>query len=481
VCSPLLIEDFKINNMKSKDRKNRKLWGGRFKDSSSDVTEKISASIHFDSRLYDQDIRGSIAHAKMLNRIGILSDDELSEIVNGLNTIRREIEEGEFEFSSSLEDIHMNIEARLTERIGETGRKLHTARSRNDQISLDLRLYIRDRSEKIRLLIQNLISLLLDLAEVHVDVVMPGYTHLQIAQPVRFSHYLLAHAWALQRDYKRMQFFKKISNVLPLGSGALAGVNYDTDRDFLKEELGFDDLIYNSMDAVSDRDFVLDFLYFSSVLGMHLSRFCEDIVLWSSSEFGFLELSDRVTTGSSIMPQKKNPDIAELIRGKSGRLYGNLMSLLTTLKGLPLTYNRDLQEDKEPLFDSVDTVIVSLEGMYEILSTMGINSEAMAAAVFKNYSTATDIADYLSKRGIPFREAHEITGTIVRHCEEKGIDFFNIPVSTLREFSSHFDDDIKEFLNPGTSTERKLSEGSTSKASVEKQIAMLREFLGEVE
>ncbi len=481
MCSPLLIKDCTINDMKSKERKNRKLWGGRFKDASSDVTEKISASIHFDSRLYDQDIRGSIAHAKMLNRIGILSDDELSEIVNGLNEIRREIEEGEFEFSSSLEDIHMNIEAALTERIGETGRKLHTARSRNDQISLDLRLYIRDRSEKIRLLIHNLISLLLDLAEVHIDAVMPGYTHLQIAQPVRFSHYLLAHAWALQRDYKRLGFFYNIGNVLPLGAGALAGVNYNTDRNLVKEELGFDDIIYNSMDAVSDRDFVLDFLYFSSVLGMHLSRFCEDIVLWSSSEFGFLKLSDRVTTGSSIMPQKKNPDIAELIRGKSGRLYGNLMSLLTTMKGLPLTYNRDLQEDKEPLFDSVDTVTVSLEGMYEILSTMSINSDAMAAAVFKNYSTATDIADYLSKRGIPFREAHEITGTIVRHCEEKGIDFFNIPMSTLREFSSHFDDDIKEFLNPGTSTERKLSEGSTSKASVEKQIAKLREFLGETE
>lgn len=480
MCSPLLIEDCTINDMKSKDRKNRKLWGGRFKDASSDVTERISASIHFDSRLYDQDIRGSIAHARMLNRIGILSDDELRSIVDGLHQIRREIEEGVFEFSSSLEDIHMNIEARLTERIGEIGRKLHTARSRNDQISLDLRMYIREQLDRIGVLLRNLISLLLDLAEVHSDVVMPGYTHLQIAQPVRFSHYLLAHAWALQRDYKRLQFFKKTSNLLPLGSGALAGVNYDTDRDFLKKELGFDDLIHNSMDAVSDRDFVLDFLYFSSVLGMHLSRFCEDIVLWSSSEFGFLELSDRVTTGSSIMPQKKNPDIAELIRGKTGRLYGNLVSLLTTLKGLPLTYNRDLQEDKEPLFDSVDTVIVALEGIYEILSTMRINSEAMEAAVFKNYSTATDIADYLSKRGIPFREAHEITGSIVRHCEEKGVDFFNIPVSELKKFSSHFDDDAVEFLNPKTSTERKLSEGGTSKSSVEKQIAMLRASLGEM-
>jgi argininosuccinate lyase len=467
--------------MKSKDRKNRKLWGGRFRDSSSDITEKISASIHFDSRLYDQDIRGSIAHAKMLNRIGILSDDELGEIVNGLEQIKREIAEGGFRFSTSLEDIHMNIEAALIERIGDTGRKLHTARSRNDQIALDLRLYIRDQSKRIDLLIRNLISLMLDLAEVHIDVVMPGYTHLQIAQPVRFSHYLLAHAWALQRDYKRLQFFNKISNVLPLGAGALAGVNYDTDRDFLKEELGFDDLIYNSMDAVSDRDFVLDFLYFASVLGMHLSRFCEDIVLWSSREFGFIELSDRVTTGSSIMPQKKNPDIAELIRGKTGRLYGNLISLLTVLKGLPLTYNRDLQEDKEPLFDSVDTVIVSLEGMYEILSTMRINSKAMEAAVFKNYSTATDIADYLSKKGVPFREAHEIIGAVVRHCEEKGIDFFKIPVDELKNFSDHFDKDVTEYLNPRTSTERKLSEGSTSKSSVEKQILMIRERLSEME
>jgi argininosuccinate lyase len=467
--------------MKSKDRKNRKLWGGRFRDSSSDITEKISASIHFDSRLYDQDIRGSIAHAKMLNRIGILSDDELGEIVNGLDQIKREIAGGEFGFSTSLEDIHMNIEAALIERIGDTGRKLHTARSRNDQIALDLRLYIRDQSKRIDLLIRNLISLLLDLAEVHIDVVMPGYTHVQIAQPVRFSHYLLAHAWALLRDYERLHLFCKTGNVLPLGAGALAGVNYETDRNLLRDELGFDDIMYNSMDAVSDRDFVLDFLYFSSVLGMHLSRFCEDIVLWSSREFGFIELSDRVTTGSSIMPQKKNPDIAELIRGKTGRLYGNLISLLTVLKGLPMTYNRDLQEDKEPLFDSVDTAIVSLEGIYEILSTMRIDIDAMESAVFKNYSTATDIADYLSKKGIPFREAHEITGNVVRHCEEKGIDFFKIPVDELKNFSDHFDEDVTEYLNPRTSTERKLSEGSTSKSSVEKQISMIRERLNEME
>ncbi len=466
--------------MKSKDRKKRKPWGGRFRDSASDITEKISASIHFDSRLYDQDIRGSIAHAKMLNRIGILSDDELGEIVNGLSEIKREIEEDKFEFSASLEDIHMNIEAVLTERIGDTGRKLHTARSRNDQIALDLRLYIRDQSKRIELLIRNLISLLLDLAEVHIDVVMPGYTHVQIAQPIRFSHYLLAHTWPLLRDYERLQFFCKSGNVLPLGAGALAGVNYETDRNLLRDELGFDDIIYNSMDAVSDRDFVLDFLYLSSVLGMHLSRFCEDIVLWSSREFGFIELSDRVTTGSSIMPQKKNPDIAELIRGKTGRLYGNLISLLTVLKGLPLTYNRDLQEDKEPLFDSVDTVIVSLEGIYEILSTMKIDKDAMESAVFKNYSTATDLADYLSKKGVPFREAHEITGGVVKHCEEKGIDFFRIPVDELKKFSEHFDEDVSEYLNPKTSTERKLSEGSTSKSSVEKQIVMIRERLTEM-
>ncbi|HDP80614.1 MAG TPA: argininosuccinate lyase, partial [Spirochaetes bacterium] len=327
----------------------KKLWGGRFGDTTSTVTEEMSASVHYDARLYRQDIRGSISHAKMLHRIGLLGKTELDSIVGGLEAIRDEIDAGSFEFSPSLEDIHMNIEARLTERIGEAGKKLHTARSRNDQIALDLRLYIRDESAVIEELLLNLIKILTALAEEHIDTVMSGYTHLQVAQPVRLSHHLLAHCWALFRDMERLRFAQSSCAGLPLGVGALAGVNYPTDREFLRKELGFETVTANSMDTVSDRDFALDFLYFAAVLGTHLSRFCEELVLWSSAEFGFIRLSDAVTTGSSIMPQKRNPDIAELTRGKTGRLYGNLLSLLTTLKGLPLTYNRDLQEDKEPL------------------------------------------------------------------------------------------------------------------------------------
>jgi len=464
--------------MKKKDTKG-KLWGGRFAESTSDIAEEISASIQFDYRLYAHDIRGSIAHAKMLNRMGLLTEDELNAIVKGLEEIRREIDGGTFEFSPSREDIHMNIEATLTERIGDAGRKLHTARSRNDQIALDMRLYVRDVCDEQHRLLQRLITALVSLAEVHIGVILPGYTHLQIAQPVRFSHHLLAHAWALLRDLARLHSCRTGSDVLPLGSGALAGVNYEIDREFLREELGFAAMSHNSMDAVSDRDFILDILYYCAMLGMHLSRLCEEIVLWSSAEFGFITLADSVTTGSSIMPQKKNPDIAELIRGKTGRLYGNLISVLTLMKGLPLTYNRDMQEDKEPLFDSLDTIRASLAGVREMLSTMRVNVETMEQAVYKNYSTATDIADYLTKRGVPFREAHEITGTIVRYCEENGIDFFTLSVERLRAFSPHFDDDVKEFLDPRTSTERKLSHGSTSVRSVEKQIALIRGYLEE--
>ncbi len=459
--------------------KSGKLWGGRFDEASSHITEKISASIHFDSRLYRQDIRGSVAHAKMLRRIGILTEKECDDIIRGLGEIQREIEKGIFEFQASREDIHMNIEASLTERIGDAGRKLHTARSRNDQIALDLRLYLRDESDEIRDLLARLVALMTALAEKHIDTVMPGYTHLQVAQPVRFSHHLLAHAWALTRDLDRLEFFGRGFNILPLGAGALAGVNYPTDREFLKRELGFESITPNSMDTVSDRDFALDFLYFAAALGMHLSRFCEEIILWSSSEFGFIRLSDTVTTGSSIMPQKRNPDVAELIRGKSGRLYGNLISLFTTLKGLPLTYNRDLQEDKERIFDSTDTVKLALMGMHEMLATMTVNAEAMKSALYRNFSTATDLADYLARKGVPFREAHEIVGTIVRFCETNCVYFFDITLETLRGFSPYFADDIKDVLNPELSPERKESMGGTSKKEVMRQIGLLRKKLAE--
>ena len=455
--------------------KQKKLWGGRFSERASDVTERISKSVHFDSRLYRQDIRGSIAHAKMLNSINLLNDSELNDIISGLKVIEDEIDRGVFPFLSSREDIHMNIEAALTERIGEAGKKLHTGRSRNDQVAVDVRMYIIDESAYIREILCRLMNTLIDLAEKNMDVLIPGYTHLQVAQPVRFSHHLLAYAWMFLRDRDRLDSAVKNASCLPLGCGAMAGVNYPNDRDFLKSELGFDEIIYNSMDAVSDRDFVLDFLYFSSVLGMHLSRISEEIIIWSTSEFSFIKLHDSVTTGSSIMPQKRNPDVAELIRGKTGRVYGNLFSLLTILKGLPMTYNRDMQEDKEPLFDSIDTSILALEGMIEMLSSVAINSEKMKRAVYSNYSTATDLADYLAKKGVPFRESHEISGNIVRFCEKDNVDFFSLDLDTLKKFSDVFENDITEVLDPLISTERKLSKGSTSRIEIERQISILKE------
>jgi len=459
-------------------KKEKKLWGGRFSGGASDITERISKSIHYDARLYRQDIRGSIAHAKMLRKMEILSSKELDDIVAGLEKIRSEIEAGTFEFLSSREDIHMNIEAALTERIGEAGKKLHTGRSRNDQVAVDVRMYIVDESEEILRFINSLIALLIETAENNIDVVMPGYTHMQVAQPVRFSHHMLIYAWQLLRDRKRLENAVEASKSLPLGSGALAGVNYKNDREFLRKELGFNEVVLNSMDAVSDRDFVLDFLYFASVLGMHLSRFCEELILWSTSEFNFIRLSDSVTTGSSIMPQKRNPDVAELIRGKTGRVYGNLFALLTILKGLPMTYNRDMQEDKEPLFDSIDTVRLALEGMIEMISGITINRERLKEAVYSNFSTATDLADYLVRKGLPFRECHEISGSIVRYCEMGNRDFFKLTLEDLKKFSPVFDEEIIGILDPADAAERKLSAGSTSKTEILKQIEVLKNKTG---
>ncbi|MGL4369554.1 MAG: argininosuccinate lyase, partial [Spirochaetota bacterium] len=355
----------------------------------------------------------------------------------------------------------------------------HTGRSRNDQVALDIRLYLRDEIAVITDLLKKLISLLADSAEKNLDVIMPGYTHMQIAQPVRLSQHLLAHAWALVRDLRRYEFACESASLCPLGVGALAGVNYANDRNFLAEKLEFSGVTPNSMDTTADRDFALDFLYASSVMGMHLSRFCEELVLWSTAEFGFIKLSDRVTTGSSIMPQKRNPDLAELIRGKSGRLYGNLITLLTIMKGLPMTYNRDLQEDKEPLFDSIDTVKISLEGMIEMLKDVVYNADTLRRAVYRNYSTATDLADYLVKKGVPFRKSHEIAGNVVRHCEKTGADFFTLPVETLRGFEPLIAEDVRDVLDPSSSTERKLSQGSTAKNEVIIQIKNIRAKLAE--
>ena len=455
-------------------KKEKKLWGGRFEDSASDITERISRSVQFDSRLYKQDIRGSIAHARMLNRMGVLEDKELTDIISGLEKIRGEIDRGEFEFLASREDIHMNIEAALTERIGDAGKRLHTARSRNDQVATDVRMFIMDESEKIDKLLAGLISVLVSTAEKNIDIIMPGYTHMQVAQPVRFSHHILAYAWMLVRDRKRLKDALSSCSRMPLGSGAMAGVNYANDREFLRGELGFDSVIMNSMDAVSDRDFLLDFLYFASVLGMHLSRFCEELILWSSSEFSFIRLADSFTTGSSIMPQKRNPDVAELVRGKTGRVYGNLFAILTVLKGLPMTYNRDMQEDKEPLFDTVDTVTLCLEGMAGMIGTMTVNAGRMKSAVRSNFSTATDLADYLVGRGVPFRESHEISGSIVRYCEVEGRDFFSLTAAELKKFSALIDKGIESVLDPSGAPQRKLSSGGTSRESVLEQIKMLK-------
>ena len=459
--------------------KNKKLWGGRFNETTSKITEQISQSLHFDVRLYKHDIQGSIAHAKMLAKQGILSKEDCNAIIEGLQKIQKEIEDGTFTFNEKLEDIHMNIEARLTELIGDAGKRLHTARSRNDQVVTDVRMYLKDEMKDIQKLCVDLIQILIQKAHDNKHVIIPGYTHMQIAQPVRFSHHLLVYAWAYLRDMQRLHNAYFAADVLPLGSGALAGVNYATDRHYIAKELLFGAIAHNSMDAVSDRDFIADFLYFAAMAGMHSSRLAEDLILWSTAEFNFIRLSDSVTTGSSIMPQKRNPDIAELIRGKAGRLYGNLISLLTVLKGLPMTYNRDLQEDKEPLFDSIDTIKLVLQGMAEMIEHLIVNEEITKKAIYKNFSTATDVADYLVMKGIPFRQAHEIVGSIVKYCEQNNKDFFTLPLNELKNFSHAFDANIYEYCDPEKSTERKQSYGSTSLESIENQIKMLKEKLHE--
>lgn len=455
----------------------KKLWGGRFSEKNSQITEKLSQSIHFDERLYKHDIMGSIAHARMLAKCGIITAPDCEKIIDGLKSIEKKIDSNEFEFKTEYEDIHMNIESHLAEMIGDAGKRLHTARSRNDQVALDSRLYLRDEVNEIQVLLLQLISKLVETAEKNVDVIMPGYTHMQVAQPVRFSHHVMAHAWSLQRDLERLEFVKKSISKSPIGVGALAGVNYKTDRSVTAQLLGFTDVTDNSMDTVADRDYMLNFHYFASVLGMHLSRMSEEIILWMTSEFKFIQLSDKVTTGSSIMPQKRNPDLAELIRGKTGRLYGNLMSLLTIMKGLPLTYNRDMQEDKEGLFDSIDTVKLSLEGMTEMFKEMKVNGEKMRKAVYSNYSTATDLADFLAMKGMPFREAHEVVGSIVNFCEKEQRDYFTLNIEDLKKFSDLFDTDSVKLLNPENSTERKVSSGSTSISEVRKQIEKMKSIM----
>ena len=448
-----------------------KLWKGRFAKASTSSADEFNASIGFDQRLYQEDITGSIAHAKMLGKQGILTAEESQLIVQTLQEILADIEAGKIEFTIESEDIHMNIETVLTERIGQTGKKLHTARSRNDQVALDFRLYLKKESAAVDELLAGLLDTLLALAKKHQETVMPGYTHLQRAQPVTLAYHLLAYYQMFSRDKERFADCLSRIDRLPLGSGALAGTTYNTDRDYLAEELGFASVLPNGMDAVADRDFALEFLNCCSITMMHLSRFCEELILWSSVEFSFIEIDDAYSTGSSIMPQKKNPDMAELIRGKSGRVYGDLMALLTICKGLPLAYNKDLQEDKEPVFDAVDTVKASIGIFTEMIQTMKVREQNMAEAAKYGYMNATDAADYLVSKGIPFRDCHEIIGKMVLYAITNGKALDELTMEEFKSFSDAFNEDIYEKIAIRSCIEAKKSKGSTSFASVAQQIA----------
>lgn len=454
------------------------LWSGRFEKEMSKVVKEFTSSLSFDCELYREDIRGSIAYAKMLAKTKVITQEEAKQIIKGLQQIEKEIETGKFVFDLADEDIHSAIESALIERIGPVGGKLHTGRSRNDQVATDMRLYVKNEAVDVDMYIFDLQKTIITLAEENLDVIMPGYTHLQIAQPLLFSHHLMAYFWMLERDFRRFKCCYNHSDWLPLGSGALAGTAFPVDREFLAEELGFDKIIPNSVDAVSDRDFVLLFHTMFSLLMTHLSRLCEEVVLWSSSEFAFIELDDAFATGSSIMPQKKNPDVAELIRGKSGRIFGHLMQMLTTMKGLPLAYNRDLQEDKEGLFDATETIKGSLEALTGMLGTMKLDSDRMKQAAEKSYANATDVADYLVTKGLPFREAHELTGRLVKSCLKQGKDkLIDLALTEFKKASPLFENDIFDFISIEKCVARRTSSGGTSPEQVKKQLKQARLIL----
>ncbi|MCK8454519.1 argininosuccinate lyase [Bacillus safensis] len=439
----------------------KKLWGGRFQKTPEKWVDEFGASIHFDKQLVKEDLTGSLAHASMLNKCGILDDEEAAAIKDGLNTLMKKAEADELEFSVDYEDIHLNLEKMLIDEIGPLGGKLHTARSRNDQVATDMHLYLNNQVEHIIELISSFQTVLVEKAEQHVETIFPGYTHLQRAQPISFAHHMLAYFWMLERDKARFQDSLKRINVSPLGCGALAGTTFPIDREYTAEQLGFDHIYENSLDGVSDRDFILEFLSNCSLVMMHLSRFCEEIILWCSQEFKFIELDDTYATGSSMMPQKKNPDMAELIRGKTGRVYGNLMGLLTIMKGLPLTYNKDLQEDKEGMFDTVKTIAGSLQIFTGMIQTMTVNEDVMKKATKEDFSNATEVADYLAKKGMPFREAHEIVGKLVYTCIQKGIYLSDLSFETFTEASELFEQDIYTVLDPYVAVEKRTSAGGT--------------------
>lgn len=454
-----------------------KPWGGRFSESTDAFVEEFTASINFDQRLYKHDIQGSRAHAQMLGKAGILNTMEVEQILSGLDAIEKSVENGELEWKVSLEDVHMNIEARLTDRIGIAGKKLHTGRSRNDQVATDVRLWLREQVDGISHELRRLQHALVALAEREAATILPGFTHLQVAQPITFGHHMLAWFEMLQRDYERLQDCRKRINVMPLGAAALAGTTYPIDREYTAELLGFERPARNSLDAVSDRDFAIEFTAAASLIMMHLSRFSEELILWTSAQFDFIRLPDRFCTGSSIMPQKKNPDVPELVRGKSGRIFGHLIALLTLMKGQPLAYNKDNQEDKEPLFDTVDNLLGSLRAFADMMPHVQPKPDKMRRAAMQGFSTATDLADYLVRKGLPFRDAHEVVGKAVALGVDSGRDLSEMALSELQAFSDIIADDVFEVLTLEGSVAARDHLGGTAPEQVRKQVKIARELL----
>lgn len=453
------------------------LWGGRFSKSTDEMINDFQASIDFDKRMYNEDIAGSIAHATMLAKVGIISETDRDDIVKGLKDIYKKIEEGNFSFEVALEDIHMNIEKRLTDAIGEAGGRLHTARSRNDQVALDTHMFIRRQVVEVEKLILDMQAALVETARKYSDVIMPGYTHLQRAQPILFSHHMMAYFSMLKRDFDRFRGVYERCDIMPLGAGALSGTTFPIDRPFVAEQLNFDAIYSNSLDAVSDRDYIMEFLSAASILMVHLSRLSEETILWCSREFFFIELDDAHCTGSSMMPQKKNPDVSELVRGKTGRVMGHLMAMLTTVKGLPLAYNKDLQEDKEGIFDAIDTIKFSLAVYARILRGMKVRKDVMRLAVAEDFSNATDLADYLVKKGMPFRQAHAVSGKAVHYCIEQGKWLADMSMEEFQKLSDLFAEDIYEAISPETCVKNRNSYGGTSYQQVEMQLQLADKLL----
>ena len=455
-----------------------KTWSGRFSEPVAELVKRYTASVDFDRRLAEWDIQGSLAHARMLGSQGIIAAEDVTAIEHGLAEILQEIRDGRFEWQLDLEDVHLNIEKRLTDKIGDAGKRLHTGRSRNDQVATDIRLWLRAVCDDAVTGLRKLQASILDLAEAHADTVMPGFTHLQVAQPVTFGHHLLAYYEMLARDAERVIDARKRINRLPLGAAALAGTSYPIDRLMVAKELGFDDVCRNSLDAVSDRDFAIEFTAAAALVMTHLSRFSEELILWSSPRFGFIDIADRFCTGSSIMPQKKNPDVPELVRGKTGRVTGHLMALLTLMKGQPLAYNKDNQEDKEPLFDTADTLLVTLEIYADMLRGIEVDKAAMRQAAAEGFATATDLADYLVKKGMPFRDAHEVVARAVRHAVDRGCDLADLPLADLQQFSAQIGEEVFGVLTLEGSLASRNHIGGTAPEQVRMAIAQARQRLG---